>query len=200
MKRAIAVLMTVVSMGVSGCGGRQKYRSDYVNFNTYLLASKKKGKVLILTDKNIDQKIHNNAKLLFWNYQANLSQYVKNIALKFFKEAFAGGAEHAYNMPQNTNEYQFIIRPKIEHVDDSRIEGLMGYSSTVTIFLEVDIYNSESKHLLKKIYTSGKLIGKLTLAGPGHVKETNRLMHKAIIKNMEQILIDINKFLDKEDK
>lgn len=202
MKRTIAVLMTVLSLGMGGCGTMQKYNSKYIDFNPELLSTTKRGKVLIVTSQYANERLYdgNKGKLQHKSIRQNeiyLGQYVKNIALEIFDKAFNGGAKHLNEMPKNMSEYRIIIRPKIDYFKEGHKGWVLEFTPLATVSINVRFYNSKGEKILEKIYTSGLLKGGIVFSETTCLKETNKVIHRAIVKNMEQILRDANSLLDK---
>ncbi len=193
MRKTIAVLMTVLTLGFSGCG-TTKYNSSYINFDQYLLIIPRPEKILIITTKDADEKLFKKTTM-FVKYSGFWGKYVKNISLKIFERSFTGGVKHVNEMPDSEKEYDLIINPRISDHKAYRHMGLLGETPVIEIVMDVIFYDKNKKIILKKQYTSGELQGKSEFFPT--IEAINKLAHKAIAINMKQILSDTQKLLDR---
>lgn len=200
MKRLVVVVL--LAWGAAGCGHVAQYRTEYVTSQIRHFTPSIDGEAVVVTDPAQDEKLYSEHPSsltgMATTFEANVGWFLREIMVKVLSHKFMGGAKYAHELPQGTETYRVVVKPKILNFD-YRYNQLKNLGFAVTpeakVELQVSVFDRAGSTLLEKRYESDFVSGGTYVADFQPAEKVNRAVHRALVELANQVAEDIEQAL-----
>lgn len=200
MKRLVVVALLV--WGAAGCGHVAQYRTEYVTSQIRHFTPSIEGEALVVTEPAQDEQRYSQDPSsltgMAMTFEAKLGQFLREIMVTVLSHKFIGGAKAAHELPQGTETYRVVVKPKLLGFD-YRYNQLKNLGFAVTpeakVELQVSVFDRTGRALLDKQYESDFVSGGTYVADFQPAEKINRAVHRALVEVANQVAEDIEQAL-----
>jgi hypothetical protein len=184
---------------LGGCAESTAYRADEVPDTPLAANERVQGRVLIYTSWTDDDRVITAGPTTVMGAGMTLTTpvgvMVREIALKVFSRAAAGGADESHDFA-NQRRYSIVLRPQIENFEYGFPYHKIGVkvAPDVRVLLRITLLDDTGNTILEKDYDSGNRTGDRKLINRALVEQTNALAHRVIYELMRRAAADVHSY------